>query len=171
MPSFNFSNASRTACILFTFATFFFIQSSVAQSTAVWASNLDSAKTQSVQENKCILLNFSGSDWCGPCIKMRKEILTSEYFLKYATDHLILLNADFPRMKKNQQDKKLVQQNEQLAELYNKQGKFPFTLLLSKDLKVLKIWDGCPQFTQQDEYSNIQEQFTGQIKEIISAIH
>lgn len=167
----NFFNASRAASILFVFAIFTFNQSSIAQNNAVWTTNFDSAKVKSMQEDKFILLNFSGSDWCGPCIKMRKDILSSEPFLKYAADHLILLNADFPRMKKNQQDKQLVQQNEKLADTYNKQGKFPYTLLLSKDLKILKIWDGCPQLTQQDEYSNIQEQFTGQIKETISAIH
>lgn len=170
MLSFPFLNATRTTSVLFLLVTCLFIHTSKAQSSAEWTSNLDSAKLKSIQENKFILLNFSGSDWCGPCIKMRKDILSSEAFLKYAADHLILLNADFPRMKKNQQDKKLVQQNEKLADQYNKQGKFPYTLLLSSDLKILRIWDGCPQLTQ-DEYSTIQEQFIGQIKETVSAIH
>lgn len=163
-----FKFTHKTYLLIFLF--FCLINHLDAQTPLAWTTNFDSAKVKAIQEDKFILLNFSGSDWCGPCIKMRKEILSSETFQKYATDHLIVVNADFPRMKKNKQEKTLEQQNEKLADLYNKQGKFPYTLLLNKNLKILKIWDGYPQFTQ-DEYSTIQDQFTGQIKEIVSATH
>ena len=65
-----------------------------------WGYNLDEAKAKASKENKVILLNFSGSDWCGPCNKMRKEIFENEAFNKYASKNLILVNADFPRLKK-----------------------------------------------------------------------
>lgn len=138
-----------------------------AQDATGWTTDFKAAKEQAQKENKCILLNFSGSDWCGPCIKLHKDILSAPTFLDYASHNLVLVNADFPRMKKNKQDKVLEEQNEQLADRYNKEGKFPLTILLNKDLKILKVWDGYPHFSL-DEYSTPPQQFTEQIKEILT---
>ena len=68
----------------------------------IFANNLEQAEQEARKEHKLIILNFSGSDWCGPCIRMHKEIFESENFRQYANDNLIMVNADFPRMKKNQ---------------------------------------------------------------------
>ena len=57
---------------------------------------------------------------------------------------MLLVRADFPRLKKNQLDKKQTAQNEALAEKYNQEGKFPLTVLVSPEGKVLKEWDGYP---------------------------
>ena len=116
----------------------------------VWSPDLITAKKQAHDENKMILLNFSGSDWCGPCIRLHKEILSSEAFEAYANDHLVLLNADFPRLKKNQLSKEKQAQNDALADAYNKKGTFPLTLLLSADGKVLKQWEGFPNETPEE---------------------
>ena len=115
-----------------------------------WSPDLASAKKQAHDENKMILLNFSGSDWCGPCIRLHREILSSEAFEAYANDHLVLLNADFPRLKKNQLSKEKQAQNDALADAYNKKGTFPLTLLLSADGKVLKQWEGFPNETPEE---------------------
>ena len=147
-----------------------YITAARAQNISTWTTNFDTAKIKVAKENKFILLNFSGSDWCGPCIKFKNDILTSPAFLKYAAGNLILVNADFPRMKKNKQDKALEQQNEKLADQYNKYGNFPYTILLSRDLKVLKVWDGYPEFTKSD-YVSPPEEFISQIKEIVNAGH
>jgi len=90
------------------------------------------------------VINFSGSDWCGPCIKLKRDILDSPEFLNFATTNLALVRADFPRLKKNQLDKKQTGMNEALAEKYNQEGKFPLTVLVGTDGKVLKEWDGYP---------------------------
>lgn len=111
---------------------------------AVWMENFTEAQQQAKATHKQILINFSGSDWCGPCIRLRKEILESESFEQYAAKQLILVRADFPRQKKNQLTKEQVKLNEALAEIYNKDGKFPYTLLVDEDGKVLKTWDGFP---------------------------
>ena len=71
-----------------------------------------------------------------------------------ADTHLILVNADFPRSKKKQLDKDLKKKNELLAEKYNPDGKFPYTLLLNPDGKIIRSWDGLPaddvaHFTKQ----------------------
>lgn len=109
-----------------------------------WEPSFENAKKVAKEKNELILLNFSGSDWCGPCIVLRKEYLESDIFTNYAKDHLVLVNADFPRKKKNLGDSDQVKRNENLAEIYNKNGIFPLTLLLNADGKVLKTWQGKP---------------------------
>lgn len=114
---------------------------------AVWIGNFSDAQQQAKTSHKLILINFSGSDWCGPCIRLRKEILESESFEQYAKTHLLLVRADFPRQKKNQLPQAQVKLNESLADVYNKDGKFPFTVLVNENGKVLKSWDGFPDET------------------------
>jgi len=114
-----------------------------------WIENFSEAQKQAQATHKQILINFSGSDWCGPCIRLRKEILESESFEQYAYANLILVRADFPRQKKNQLSKEQIKLNESLADLYNKDGKFPYTVLVDENGKVLKTWDGFPDETPQ----------------------
>jgi len=112
---------------------------------AGWQTNFEKAKENARQQHKLVLLNFSGSDWCGPCIKMRKDIFDSQAFTAMADSLLVLVNADFPRNKKNQLSKELQQQNDQLADKYNQQGIFPLTVLLDENGKMLKQWHGLPK--------------------------
>lgn len=106
--------------------------------------NFETAKQTAKSKHELILLNFSGSDWCGPCMRMRKEIFDSETFSKMAENNLVFVNADFPRNKKNQLDKATTKQNETLADRYDPAGNFPFTVLMNADGKVLKSWEGLP---------------------------
>ncbi len=132
-------------------------------STATWLGDFNAATTEATKEDKLILINFSGSDWCGPCIRLRKEILESSTFENYAKDHLVLVRADFPRQKKNQLDAAQVKRNEALADKYNPEGKFPFTLLVDKNGKILKSWDGFP--------NESPEAFVSDINPIANASH
>ena len=109
-----------------------------------WETDFAKAKQVAHESNKLILLNFSGSDWCGPCIRMEKEIFEAANFNEYASSHLVLLNADFPRLKKHQLSKEQQEKNEELAERFNKKGIFPLTLLITEDGKILKEWEGLP---------------------------
>lgn len=115
--------------------------------TVTWLGNFKTATDEAAKSHKLILVNFSGSDWCGPCIRLRKEILESDIFTDYASAHLILVRADFPRQKKNQLSKEQIKLNEALADRYNPDGKFPYTLLVDEHGKVLKAWDGYPNET------------------------
>jgi len=110
----------------------------------VWSGNFNETLQQARSSHKVILVNFSGSDWCGPCIRLKEEIFDSQTFQDYAKDHLLLVRADFPRQKKNKLPAEQVKLNEALADQYNKEGKFPFTLLVDENGKVLKKWDGFP---------------------------
>lgn len=65
-----------------------------------WLGNFKTATEEAAKTHKLIVVNFSGSDWCGPCIRLRKEILESENFTNYAAANLILVRADFPRQRK-----------------------------------------------------------------------
>ncbi|MDB4921993.1 thioredoxin family protein [Mucilaginibacter sp.] len=132
-------------------------------SNTPWLGDINKAETQAQQEHKLILINFSGSDWCGPCIRLRKEILESSEFQNFASDHLVLVRADFPRQKKNQLDKDQVKRNEALADKYNPDGKFPFTVLIDGTGKVLKEWDGFP--------NESSAQFVEQINPLLSDSH
>lgn len=110
-----------------------------------WQLNFDRAKAEASQSHKLILLNFSGSDWCGPCIKLKKDIFESPAFQTFAADRLVLVRADFPRLAKHQLSADQTVHNEALAEKYNRQGKFPFTVLLDANGRVLSEWEGYPQ--------------------------
>ena len=119
-----------------------------------WHYNLQEAESLAKQQHRLILLNFSGSDWCGPCIRMHKEIFDNSDFHHLADSTLVMLNADFPRMRKNQLTARQQQLNNAMADQYNQKGKFPYTVLLSADGKALGSWDGFPDggeaaFTQQ----------------------
>ena len=112
-----------------------------------WQTDFKQAQNEAAQSNKLILLNFSGSDWCGPCIRLKNEIFDTEIFKGYASGHLVLVNADFPRRKKNQLSSEQVRQNDALAERYNEDGKFPYTILVNSEGKILKEWIGFPDET------------------------
>lgn len=103
--------------------------------------------------HKLILLNFSGSDWCIPCIKMHKEIFENEIFKQTADSFVIIVHADFPRNKKNQPNAETRKLNDALAEKYNSEGAFPYTLLLDANGKILKVWNGLPSGNAAD-FSN-----------------
>ena len=106
---------------------------------------LESAKKTAAENKELILLNFSGSDWCIPCIKLHKNIIETEDFKKLESDKVIVyINADFPRNKKNQLPADLKKENAALADVYNKKGLFPYTLLLNSEGKILKSWEGLP---------------------------
>ena len=109
-----------------------------------WLTNFPDAQAKASDRQELILLNFSGSDWCGPCIRLRTEILDSPTFEAYAQNHLVLVRADFPRKKANQLPLEQVRLNEALAEKYNPDGIFPLTLLLTPDGRVLGKWEGFP---------------------------
>ncbi len=130
-------------------------------SFTIWQKDFEKAKQIATEKHNLILLNFSGSDWCGPCIRMKKEFFEDKIFLAMADSNLVLFNADFPRNKRNKLDDTTTKSNESLADKYNPDGKFPLTLLLDANGKIITTWDGLPNETAK--------QFTQQIKIIIDA--
>lgn len=102
-----------------------------------WTTHFDEAKALAAKKNQNIVLVFQGSDWCGPCIKLDREIWSTDTFKNFSKSHFVMLKADFPRKKANQPDPGQVKENTLLAEKYNPAGYFPFVVVLNKDGKVL----------------------------------
>src|SRR5690606_4970412 len=92
---------------------------------------------QGVELDRPILLIFSGSDWCAPCIRFDREVLSDTTVRRFVGEHLIMIRADFPQRKSLPDD--LVERNERLAEHYNPAGEFPRVLLLKPDQSVLAL--------------------------------
>lgn len=126
-----------------------------------WETDFEKAREKAKKEHKLVLLKFSGSDWCIPCIKMQKEIFENDAFKQFADSALVLVNADFPRLNKNKLPKDQQKQNDKLADKYNKQGTFPLTLLMNNKGEVLKSWESYTKMTP--------EQFISQIKPLLNA--
>jgi len=93
-----------------------------------WETDLEIAKKRAKDENKEILADFTGSDWCGWCIKLKKEVFDQPEFQEYAKKHLVMLELDFPRKKELPAKEK--EQNEKLSEEYKIEG-FPTILLMN----------------------------------------
>lgn len=103
-----------------------------------WQTDFEQAKKLATDQNKNILMVFSGSDWCAPCIKLKKKILLTEEFQKYEGENLVVLYLDFPKRKKNRLSKEQTKHNEALAEQFNRSGLFPNVLLMDSGGQVIK---------------------------------
>ena len=101
-----------------------------------WRTDWDTAKVEAEQANKKLILVFSGSDWCIPCIKLEKEIWENSSFIQYAEQHYVLFRADFPKRKKNKLPETIQQLNDRLASEYNSKGYFPLVVVLDAKGKV-----------------------------------
>ena len=99
---------------------------------ATWLTDLPKAQAQAKSENKIVLLDFTGSDWCGWCIKFKKETLDTTEFQAYAAKNIVLVELDYPN-KKAQTDA-LKKANAALKEQYKIDG-FPTLVVLDKNGK------------------------------------
>ncbi|MBR5889940.1 MAG: thioredoxin family protein [Akkermansia sp.] len=95
---------------------------------AEWMTDLEAAKAKAAAENKAVLVDFTGSDWCGWCIRLRKQVLDTPAFEQYAKDKFVLMEVDVPQNPKF--DKELRARNEKLCDQYGVDG-FPTILVLT----------------------------------------
>ncbi len=115
-----------------------------------WLTDFETAKKIATDGNKKIVLVFSGSDWCAPCIKLEDKIWKSKVFQQYAQEHYVMLRADFPRKKRNKLPKEQQEKNNKLAEMYNPDGYFPYVVILNAEGKVLGTTGFDSHKTPQD---------------------
>lgn len=102
-----------------------------SQETKTWETNYETALLKAEKENKLILMNFSGSDWCANCIRLEKAVFTTDTFLNYSKDKFVLLRLDFPQRSKNKLSEEQTKHNEALAEKFNPEGEFPLVIILN----------------------------------------
>jgi len=115
---------------------FVLIMNTARLSAQEWRTDWDTAKVEAEQANKKLILVFSGSDWCIPCIKLEKEIWENSSFIQYAEQHYVLFRADFPKRKKNKLPETIQHLNDRLASEYNPKGYFPLVVVLDTQGKV-----------------------------------
>ena len=81
-----------------------------------WLTDLGKAKAKAKAEKRMVLVDFSGSDWCPPCILLDRNVFSTAEFASFAKDNLVLVQADFPRKKKLSPD--LQKANEELGKQF-----------------------------------------------------
>ena len=121
------------------------VTSTAAFAAAGWDDDYEKALAQAKAEKKMVVLDFTGSDWCGWCIKLDKEVFSKKEFKHYATDNLVLVGVDFPQTMRL--PKKTVEQNEKLQKEHGIRGYPTIIVLDSEGKKVgqLGYMEGGPQ--------------------------
>ena len=94
--------------------------STQAQEGLTWHTDMSKATDISIKENKPMFLFFTGSDWCGWCIRLQKEVFNTPEFIKWAKESVVLVELDFPR--KNEQTDAVKMQNAQLQQQLQVRG-------------------------------------------------
>ena len=94
-----------------------------------WTTDLDKALEKAKAEKKSVLVEFTGSDWCPPCIAMRKNVFSKKEFVDAAAKKFVLVELDFPKG-----DQAVADKNEPMAKKYNIEG-FPTVILLTPEGK------------------------------------
>ena len=111
----------------------------LALAASDWETDYKAAQAEAKTANKLLLLNFTGSDWCGYCILFDRQILSQPQFKDYAKKNLVLLEIDFPRRKAQTNETR--RQNQELAEHYQIEG-FPTVVVLNGEGKAVWRFDG-----------------------------
>jgi protein disulfide-isomerase len=130
--------------ILFTVAACILLHAPLGSAAPGWLNDYKRAQQEAKAGNKLLLLDFTGSDWCGYCIQLDKEVFSQPDFKEYASKNLVLLELDFPRpggARWQAQAAELKKQNQELAQQYQVQG-FPTLVVLSGDGQKLWQFDG-----------------------------
>jgi thioredoxin-related protein len=124
---------------LFAVAVSVFLYAPRTNAESAWLNDYKKAQQEAKANSKFLLLNFTGSDWCGWCKKFDREVLSQPQFKDYARDNLIIVELDFPRAK--QQTSELRKQNRELAQQYEIVG-FPTIVVLNANGQTLWRYDG-----------------------------
>ena len=126
----------RFSCLLIAFG----FVTAIADASE-WRTDYEQALAIAQAEKKCVLLDFTGSDWCGPCIEMKKVVFAKAAFLSYAKNNLILVEIDYPKLKALPE--KVTKQNERLMHQYEiDRSGYPTVILLNPDGKILGQLEG-----------------------------
>lgn len=122
------SNAMKPLRLLFTALTALCLTALTSSAKENWETNYDAALAKAAKDNKLVLIDFTGSDWCGWCIKLDKDTFSQPAFQSYAEKNLVLLELDYPQGKP--QTAAIKKQNAELAKKFNVEG-YPTLVLLN----------------------------------------
>lgn len=117
--------------IVGTFVALALIGATAAESLT-WLTDLPKAQAQAKAEKKLVMIDFTGSDWCGWCIKLNKEVFSQPEFAEYAKKNIVAVEVDFPRKKKLSAEQKAA--NDALGQKYDIKG-YPTIIVLDSEGK------------------------------------
>lgn len=138
--------------LLLTFFTFTALYSVGAAENVHWLTDFAKAEAQAQAENKLVLIDFTGSDFCPPCKLLHKTVFTSPEFIAFAKTNLVLVVADFPEYKKL--PKAQVKANEALKTRFDVDG-YPTVLVLDSHGKVLSKEAGYEGMSAKEYVANL----------------
>ena len=125
----------KTPRLFFVAAAVSLVFAGFARAESTWLHDFSKAQEEAKANHKLLFLNFTGSDWCGWCIKFDKDVLSQPKFKDFAHDNLVLMELDFPRRKSLPTEQQ--KQNRELAQLYEVMG-FPTIVVLNSSGQ--KVW-------------------------------
>lgn len=129
-------NIRRFSCFLIAFS----LATTIARGSE-WQTDYGQALATAKAAKKCVLLDFTGSDWCGPCIQMKRAVFSKAAFSNFAEKNLILVEVDYPRRKTLPEN--VTKQNERLARDYEiEKSGYPTVILLNPAGKILGQLEG-----------------------------
>lgn len=114
-----------------------FLSANLSDPEFQWVEDWSKAQEVSSEQQKPILLVFTGSDWCRNCMKLEASVLESSTFQGYLSEAVIPFRVDFPRSKKNQPEESIVLMRAEIAEKYNPEGSFPKMVLIDAEGEIL----------------------------------
>jgi thioredoxin-related protein len=120
------------------------------QASDLWSTNYDESLKKAATENRMVLLEFTGSDWCPPCKRQAAEVFSQPAFEEFASANLVPVKLDFPRRAEQSEEQKAA--NQALAQKYKVKG-FPTVILLdSKGAELARdveyVGGGVPAFIE-----------------------
>jgi len=128
----------KTTTRLFAFFLTLLLITTCLSAANLWMTDYPAALKKASKENKLVLLDFTGSDWCPWCMKLDQELFSKKAFKDYAETNLVLVLVDFPQGKKMlEQSDALKKQNQELQSKFKIEG-YPTMVLLDANGKQLK---------------------------------
>lgn len=119
-----------------------------------WMEDSQTALAQAKKENKAVLYDFTGSDWCPPCMALKKEVFASPTFKEFASKNLVLVTVDFPQRRSLPPEQ--LKRNMALNDKYGVDGQFPTVILTNAEGRLLGGIRGYPQVTASEYVAALQ---------------
>ena len=120
-----------------------------------WVTDYEEAFVKAKQEGKYVLINFTGSDWCGWCKRLDQEVFSQTEFKEFANENLVLLKLDYPRRTPQSREVKL--RNQQIAREFGVRG-FP-TIILAKENQQIVLRTGYQRGGAQNYVNHLKRAF------------
>src|SRR6267143_1283019 len=126
----------------------------VAAAEGEWMTDLAKAQEKAKAENKLVLVDFTGSDWCPPCKALHKNVFSSAEFEEFAKKNLVLVEVDFPR--KKEQSEQVKKTNRELAKKHEIDG-YPTVIIFDSNGKQLDKKVGYSGASAKDYVAQLQK--------------